>query len=523
MTTNGHTHRPAIAVVAVGSGEPAASSASSGVEIRSISRSPLALRTALARARTDANATGALVAAILPASHPELIVLAAVERADRIAVQYASSALVPRIAQPPLRASFALVDLTIVPDDAAETGAIKAGADPERIVRDDADAMPRLIREPPRKDRRIAALEMAASLILDAVEATGLVRLVELAQKKAGVNVVNYHRILPIPEVTTYCRPQMVLAKPLFEAQLDVMSRARGFVPIEHMRDKASNGRVAITFDDGYEDNFRVALPILQRFSTPACIFVVTNLIGRTEALWWDRLGFALFAYWRGGGLQPIPAALPPLADAIRSARSIEEVRAIVSDLISELNRSPANVREEAVKAAESLVPKVRSEDPRPSFPLLPLDSEAGGRVNLGRTMLSWEEVEAMARLGIRFGAHTKNHVPLDEVPADVARDELFGSQKDLDRRLDHSQPKVLALPRGRLGALTEDEIRQEGFRAVMTSVPGINHPEEHSLFVRRRDGRMLTLYGRHHPAKLRLELTGLVDRLREVLRNDEY
>jgi peptidoglycan/xylan/chitin deacetylase (PgdA/CDA1 family) len=499
MVKNGRTDRPAIAVVA-GAGELEDRARPPGVEIRSIAASPRALRTALSNARADANRTGALVAAIVPASHPELIVLAAIERSDRIAVHYTSRAPIAGIAQRSLRASFALVDLTIVPDDASERGAIKAGADPERLVPNDDDALPRLLREPPRKDRRIAALEMAASLVLDAVEATGLLRLVEIAKRKAGVNVVNYHRILPLTEVTTYCRPQMVLAKPLFEAQLDVMSRAHGFVPIERMRDKNSYGRVAITFDDGYEDNFRVALPILQRFSTPACIFVVTNLIGRTDALWWDRLGFALFAYWRGGAIQPIPPALPPPTEALRRARSIEEVRAIVSELISELNRSPANVRDEAVKAAESLVLKFA----------------------VGRTMLSWEEVEAMARLGITFGAHTKNHVPLDEVSPEVAREELFGSQKDLDRRLDHSQPKVLALPRGRLGALTEEEIRQEGFRAIMTSVPGINRPDERSLFVRRRDGRMLTLYGRHHPAKLRLELTGLVDRLRSVLSNDE-
>jgi len=35
---------------------------------------------------------------------------------------------------------------------------------------------------------------------------------------------------------------------------------------------------------------------------------------------------------------------------------------------------------------------------------------------------------------------------------------------------------------------------------------------------VRRRDGRMLTLAGRHHPAKLRLELSGWVDRLRAAV-----
>ena len=51
----------------------------------------------------------------------------------------------------------------------------------------------------------------------------------------------------------------------------------------------APNGELAITFDDGYEDNFRYAAPILERLELPATFFVVTQWIGTETVAWWDR------------------------------------------------------------------------------------------------------------------------------------------------------------------------------------------------------------------------------------------
>ena len=122
-----------------------------------------------------------------------------------------------------------------------------------------------------------------------------------------------------------------------------------------------------------------------------------------------------------------------------------------------------------------------------------------------------------MQRLGVTFGAHTRSHVNLEQVPPEVAREEVLGAQVDLEVALglEHSDVRLVALPRGKLGPLREDELRRHRFSGVMTTSPGINAPADDSLFVLRRDGNYLTLRGRHHPAKLRLELTGVFDRFR--------
>lgn len=48
-------------------------------------------------------------------------------------------------------------------------------------------------------------------------------------------------------------------------------------------------GLLAITFDDGYRDNYTIAAPVLQRLGMPACFFVSTGLIGSDVRPWWDE------------------------------------------------------------------------------------------------------------------------------------------------------------------------------------------------------------------------------------------
>ena len=53
----------------------------------------------------------------------------------------------------------------------------------------------------------------------------------------------------------------------------------------------AKKGKVfGITFDDGYENNFTNALPILKKYGFTSSCFVVSNLIGKTNE-WDQKLG----------------------------------------------------------------------------------------------------------------------------------------------------------------------------------------------------------------------------------------
>lgn len=51
-----------------------------------------------------------------------------------------------------------------------------------------------------------------------------------------------------------------------------------------------SRNSVVITFDDGYEDNYSNAFPVLKKYAFPATIFMVSSSVGNPGFLTWQQL-----------------------------------------------------------------------------------------------------------------------------------------------------------------------------------------------------------------------------------------
>ena len=73
-----------------------------------------------------------------------------------------------------------------------------------------------------------------------------------------------------------------------FERQMRFLrERKYNIVSLEELTDLIKNKKkippmtVAVTFDDGYLDNYTHAYPVLKKYNIPAAIFVVINRIGK--------------------------------------------------------------------------------------------------------------------------------------------------------------------------------------------------------------------------------------------------
>lgn len=110
----------------------------------------------------------------------------------------------------------------------------------------------------------------------------------------AGV-VLMYHSINRVPSDPFGLRvsPRNFAAHMRIVAEIGAVTLSN---MIESDRSALAKGMVAVTFDDGYADNYTKARPVLQRFGVPATVFVTTRFIDGGREMWWDRLERALLS-----------------------------------------------------------------------------------------------------------------------------------------------------------------------------------------------------------------------------------
>jgi peptidoglycan/xylan/chitin deacetylase (PgdA/CDA1 family) len=101
--------------------------------------------------------------------------------------------------------------------------------------------------------------------------------------------VVAFHRVR-----NTETPEGLTVSVPMFEAYCQFFKRHFKVVPLRELvgmleRGMKLNRELAITFDDGYHDNFANAAPVLEKYGLPATFFVVTQWMGTDVVPWWDK------------------------------------------------------------------------------------------------------------------------------------------------------------------------------------------------------------------------------------------
>ncbi|MDE6435783.1 MAG: polysaccharide deacetylase family protein [Lachnospiraceae bacterium] len=240
-----------------------------------------------------------------------------------------------------------------------------------------------------------------------------------------NIAVLMYHRIID----SNYNFWKLNVSPQTFEKHIKYISENYKVLKLEEEWSnivEAGEKYVVITFDDGYVDNYRFALPILEKYHVPATVFVSTDLIDMDEMYWWDELEkiFIIDKYTGEFELDGIPYKV---TDSSGRENACLTIRNRMKDM------NPVERR----NSMRELRTKLGLEQP--------------GTCEL-RCVNTQELVRMAESPYVTIGGHTKSHLSMGDIHSkELLRSEIEGSLGILERKIG-KKVDVFAYPFGAAG-----------------------------------------------------------------------
>lgn len=220
-------------------------------------------------------------------------------------------------------------------------------------------------------------------------------------RRPGSLVVLMYHRVLPKDSPARQSeQPGMYVSPETLDLHLTELKRRFELVHLDDWLRAAKAGKplprlaCALTFDDGWRDNYDFALPVLLKHQAPATIFLVSSYIGTTQRFWPNRLMDLVRAEFACPDSVPFPERLRLLvAPVLTRARRQGYIDA---EAVDPIIQQALELDEDQVRA---LVEATR-------------ESDAGN--SNARETVDQHEVAAMAASGlVRYGSHSSTHFRL--------------------------------------------------------------------------------------------------------------
>ncbi|MGD0400719.1 MAG: polysaccharide deacetylase family protein [Syntrophobacteraceae bacterium] len=277
--------------------------------------------------------------------------------------------------------------------------------------------------------------------------------------------VLTYHRIVPREQCPDGLRPENTLFVDEFEMQMAFVSRRYKVLTGEQVRAIITGAAtiprysLAISFDDGYENNYLHAFPVLQRYGLKAIFFVTTGRLDReARHFWWDRLD------WLHSRVST--------EDIAGELRRLDPYLHVLNDTHIRLyfKTLPGSRQTEILDRLEQ------------RFGTAEISSE--NRIIFDS--MSWDQVRSMASAGMTIGSHTVSHQILSAAGSAQVYTEVFSSRQRIQEETGQ-ECWCFCYPNGeRWDFRPSDEhaVLRAGYLCAFALIPGAisNHTSRYAL-----------------------------------------
>jgi peptidoglycan/xylan/chitin deacetylase (PgdA/CDA1 family) len=191
-----------------------------------------------------------------------------------------------------------------------------------------------------------------------------------------------------------------------------------------------------MTFDDGYRDNYTLALPIIKKYSLPAVFFIPTIILEGNGLLWHDQIRFFYEQEEKKKKINP------------------QRLKRDCKKKLNELKSLEINDLDEQIREISMLAGKHE------------------------RLMLNWDELKECHDSGVIIAPHTHSHYILSRLGQERKTFEISKSIEILRSGLDIKGISHFGIPDGKIGSLDSETLgilHEYGIRSVYLTEVGIN------------------------------------------------
>jgi peptidoglycan/xylan/chitin deacetylase (PgdA/CDA1 family) len=290
------------------------------------------------------------------------------------------------------------------------------------------------------------------TILASTLDRIGLLAALRSMRASSHGIVLTFHRVLKDAETSRCYDSHLVMSESVFEGLLGLLRTEFEVVPLDqlvrHPAGHSRQQRVAITFDDGWEDTYSVAFPLLLRYEIPATVFVCSGLLN--ENLPCPMLPEERFArIWERCSTT---GQLPLL---------LEDLRKWGVAAAPAPQRREWSTRLKQMSLHTRLLLFTHLEDTYQ--PLQPRT----------RQLMNWDEARIMARNNMTIGSHTVGHCTLSSEQDATVFDELCRSRAEILKQVG-VDAQLLAYPNGGYNSRVVMIARAAGFTHAFTAETGL-------------------------------------------------
>lgn len=277
-----------------------------------------------------------------------------------------------------------------------------------------------------------------------------------------GSLVLMYHRITE----PGYDPWDLAVSPENFEQQLQILTRLKKVVQLDELVDRfqKSDSRehtIALSFDDGYVDNYSVARPLLEQYNIPATFFITTGMIGKAREYWWDELERVIVQNKDIPKSSTFTVNEKTFAYPGQEQQNLDGLYMELWGWLLPMNDQSQQVALQALRNWKGI-----GEEPRSNYRCM----NEGQLKELSRNKLFSLQV------------HTITHPALAHHAEDILEREMTGSKQWLEQ-LSGQEASIVAYPYGNYNELTM-RVAARHFKAAFTTEPKVigNKSRSHSL-----------------------------------------